>query len=63
MKFAVWGVAWVVLVAGCLALSLSAQQAAPELKLNDKEYFELPGLNAMAFQDIYPEGHQAIFPN
>ena len=34
-----------------------AQQ--PSLKLNDQEYFEMPGLNVMAFQDIYPEGHQA----
>ena len=34
-----------------------AQQ--PALLLNDLEYFELPGLNVMAFQDIYPEGHQA----
>jgi endoglucanase len=34
-----------------------AQQ--PELVLNDLEYFELPGLNVMSFQDIYPEGHQA----
>lgn len=29
-----------------------------QLKLNDKEYFEIPGLNVMVFQDIYPEGHQ-----
>ena len=29
-----------------------------DLKLNDKEYFELPGMNVMVFQDIYPEGHQ-----
>ena len=35
----------------------NAQQ--PSLRLNDLEYFELPGLNVMAFQDIYPEGHQA----
>jgi hypothetical protein len=28
------------------------------LTLNDKEYFEMPGLNVMVFQDIYPEGHQ-----
>jgi hypothetical protein len=34
-----------------------AQQ--PALRLNDLEYFEMPGLNVMAFQDIYPEGHQA----
>src|SRR6266571_3186799 len=31
----------------------------PSLRLNNQEYFELPGLNVMAFQDIYPEGHQA----
>lgn len=39
------------------AFPQSAQ--APSLALNDLEYFELPGLNVMAFQDIYPEGHQA----
>jgi hypothetical protein len=38
-------------------LKLSAQQ--PSLQWNDQEYFEMPGLNVMAFQDIYPEGHQA----
>ncbi|HLN54555.1 MAG TPA: glycoside hydrolase family 9 protein [Bacteroidales bacterium] len=27
-------------------------------KLNDREYFENGGVNVMAFQDIYPEGHQ-----
>ena len=32
---------------------------APKLQLNDQEYFEMPGVNVMAFQDIYPEGHQA----
>jgi endoglucanase len=33
-----------------------AQQ--PALKLNEQEYFDLPGTNVMVFQDIYPEGHQ-----
>jgi endoglucanase len=28
------------------------------LAINDKDYFELPGLNVMVFDDIYPEGHQ-----
>jgi hypothetical protein len=28
------------------------------LLLNQKEYFEAPGINVMAFQDIYPDGHQ-----
>jgi endoglucanase len=43
-----------VVFAGNLAF---AQQ--PQLQLNDLEYFEAPGINVMAFQDIYPEGHQA----
>jgi hypothetical protein len=29
-----------------------------KLSLNDQEYFEMPGLNVMAFHDYYPEGHQ-----
>lgn len=29
-----------------------------ELLINDQNYFELPGLNVMVFEDIYPEGHQ-----
>ena len=33
-----------------------AQQA---LRLNALEYVDVPGLNVMALQDIYPEGHQA----
>jgi endoglucanase len=28
------------------------------LKINDKNYFEMPGLNVMVFNDFYPEGHQ-----
>ena len=35
---------------------LAAQ--TPGLHLNKKEYFEAPGINVMAFQDIYPDGHQ-----
>jgi hypothetical protein len=38
-----------------LAAGAFAQQG---LKLNDREYFEMPGVNVMAFHDIYPEGHQ-----
>jgi endoglucanase len=49
----------VVVCASSSAVPVLAQQTTPELRLNDKEYFELPGLNVMAFQDIYPEGHQA----
>ncbi len=43
-----------------LLFSESAHYAQrPALLLNDREYFEMPGLNVMAFQDIYPEGHQS----
>jgi endoglucanase len=28
------------------------------LKINENGYFEMPGLNVMAFDDFYPEGHQ-----
>lgn len=29
-----------------------------QLSLNDKGYFEMPGINVTVFADIYPEGHQ-----
>ncbi len=38
------------------ATPVCAQEAG--LRLNRKEYFEAPGLDVMAFQDIYPDGHQ-----
>jgi hypothetical protein len=38
------------------ASALLAQEAG--LQLNKKQYFEAPGINVMAFQDIYPDGHQ-----
>lgn len=34
------------------------QAIEDRLELNDKEYFELPGLNVMLGNDYYPEGHQ-----
>lgn len=34
---------------------LFAQQS---LTINDRGYFEMPGLNVMVFSDYYPEGHQ-----
>ena len=48
------------LMTTCAALSLIAGAAAaePALKLNDKGYFEAPGLNVTVFADIYPDGHQ-----
>ena len=33
-------------------------QSEFNLKLNEKEYYEIPGLNVMVFDDFYPEGHQ-----
>ena len=41
----------------CLLGDSSYAQSA-QLKLNDKEYFEMPGLNVMVASDFYPEGHQ-----
>ena len=43
-------------LAAVVAPSLRAQSIG--LQLNKKEYFEAPGVNIMAFQDIYPDGHQ-----
>ncbi|MGN6207123.1 glycoside hydrolase family 9 protein [Asticcacaulis sp.] len=42
----------------CLSLMAGAAAAEPNLKLNDKGYFEAPGLNVTVFADIYPDGHQ-----
>ena len=36
----------------------SADKQPDKLTINDQNYFELPGLNVMVFEDIYPEGHQ-----
>ncbi|MGE5859817.1 MAG: glycoside hydrolase family 9 protein [Ignavibacteria bacterium] len=33
-------------------------QTKSNLKLNEKGYYELKGLNVMLFDDFYPEGHQ-----
>ncbi|HQU70645.1 MAG TPA: glycoside hydrolase family 9 protein [Calditrichia bacterium] len=41
-----------------LLLQISCLLGQDGLRLNDLGYFEMPGLNVMAFQDIYPEGHQ-----
>src|ERR1035441_380427 len=42
---------------GLIVVSPLISQTA-DLRLNQKEYFEAPGINVMAFQDIYPDGHQ-----
>lgn len=46
-----------VTAAATLLISAFAH-AQPVLRLNDHEYFSMPGLDVMAFQDTYPEGHQ-----
>jgi hypothetical protein len=38
--------------------SCSKTDKSADLVINDQNYFELPGLNVMVFEDIYPEGHQ-----
>lgn len=40
------------------ALLMLVQMALAQLQLNEKGYFEMPGLNVTVFADIYPEGHQ-----
>jgi len=47
---------WLTIALVTFAPALSAQSTG--LRLNQKEYFETPGINVMAFQDFYPEGHQ-----
>jgi endoglucanase len=48
------------LVLGMLLLQpqRSIVAAEPQLKLNDQEYLEMPGLNVMLAHDYYPESHQ-----
>ena len=43
-----------VLLLGLVLPAVLAQ--TPVLRLNKQEYFEMPGLNVMAFQDAYPRG-------
>lgn len=46
------------LVATLVVLESNAAAAKPRLVLNERDYFSMPGLDVMAFQDFYPEGHQ-----
>src|SRR3569623_950694 len=45
-------------VSALALLSAAGAMADPQLKLNNKGYFEAPGLNVTVFADIYPDGHQ-----
>lgn len=40
------------------ALTLSLGMSAQDFKLNSKEYFNCEGVDAMSYDDFYPEGHQ-----
>lgn len=41
-----------------LLVLLPHLSAAEQLKLNDQEYFSMPGLDVTVFADVYPDGHQ-----
>lgn len=43
------------LFAACTSLTAAPE---PQLRLNELEYLEMPGLNVMLAHDFYPEGHQ-----
>jgi len=48
----------VILVTALLTgINLSAQQKSI-YRINELGYYDVPGLNVMAFQDFYPDGHQ-----
>jgi endoglucanase len=40
------------------AQALSIVMPPKPLTINDKNYFDTPGLNVTVFSDIYPDGHQ-----
>jgi endoglucanase len=46
------------ILSGVLLLFICSCSREPSFTLNELEYFEKGGVNVMAFQDIYPEGHQ-----
>lgn len=46
------------LITMLVALSAATILNAQEYKLNEKGYFNYEGIDAMAFDDFYPEGHQ-----
>lgn len=41
-----------------MALGFGTNVSAQDFKLNERGYFQASGINVMAFDDIYPEGHQ-----
>src|SRR4029077_2881436 len=53
---------WCVFLAAAAAAATPSAQAkgnaGTKLQLNEQGYFSAPGADVMAFQDVYPEGHQ-----
>ena len=43
----------------CFCFLMDSFSQVERLKINENDYYELPGLNVMVFDDFYPEGHQA----
>ncbi len=41
-----------------IILSAQSKNSGQGLVINDKGYYDMPGLNVMVFDDFYPEGHQ-----
>ncbi|MBR9997892.1 MAG: glycoside hydrolase, partial [Cyclobacteriaceae bacterium] len=42
-----------------LCTTVDAGRDAEVLRINDQEYFEIPGLNVMVYHDYYAVGHQS----
>ncbi|MEJ2298175.1 MAG: glycoside hydrolase family 9 protein [Woeseiaceae bacterium] len=45
-------------LAAAIVLGAWSAVAVADLRLNERGYFESPGLDVIVFSDIYPEGHQ-----
>ncbi|MGA9120245.1 MAG: glycoside hydrolase family 9 protein [Bacteroidota bacterium] len=52
---------WILILMTSVLGARMAGQTIPaddSLRMNEKGYYEMPGLNVMLFDDFYPEGHQ-----
>jgi hypothetical protein len=47
-----------ILLTGLFLFQNCKNDNSKSLKINNRGYFEMPGLNVTVFADIYPEGHQ-----
>ncbi len=45
-------------IAAAMLLGAWSATSLADLRLNERGYFETPGLDVIVFSDIYPEGHQ-----